>query len=95
MAAKVIALCQTRELDVIVRRAPGHRDLRDQVGILFLDSRADGTVFRATFEPIYERIPNLLIDVSDLHETTERVIVVDEEDDSRWHFEINALDEEE
>jgi len=96
--AKVIPLHKTREVDVIVRKCPGQSDLRDQVGILFVDSWPDGTVCEVTFEPFYQKLKNVVIRARGVTETPTQIAIVDDDDGKRWTFEVNeieGLDDEE
>ena len=80
------------ELDVIARSCAGARDLRDQVGTLFVDRLPDGPVHEVTFQPAYERLKNAIIPVAAFTHREERVEVTDADDGQRWLFEVYALD---
>lgn len=80
---------ETREVDVIVRRCPGHPDLKDQVGILFIDYWLTGAPSSVTFEPFHEPIDNCLIEVASLNDDEAHITVVDKDDGKQWVFEID------
>lgn len=93
MGAQVLQLRRTHEVDVIARKTPGHRDLRDQVGSLFIDSHPNGTVYEVQFDPAYTKLQGAILDVERFEEDDEHLSVVDAEDGKRWVFEINDLDD--
>lgn len=92
MGAKILSLAKTEEVDVIARRTPGHSDVRNQVGILFLDSWPNKEPHEVTFQPIHERLHNVILDVASISRTEDALVVVDADTGKRWRFEINALD---
>ena len=90
--AKVIPLRDTREVDVVARKTPGHPDLRDQAGTLFIDCWLDGTVYKVQFDPFYEKLQGAIVDALEFEEGPTRLVVVDADDNKRWTFEVNDLD---
>lgn len=90
--AEVIPIHKAREVDVVVRKCPGQRDLRDQVGILFVDSRPDGTIYEVTFEPFYQKLKNVVIRTREFTQTPTQISLVDDDDGKRWTFEVNEIE---
>lgn len=80
---------ESKEVDVVVRQCPGHPDLKDQVGILFIDYWLTGAPSAVTFEPFHDPIPNCLIEVASLYRDGDYVFVYDKDDGSYWIFEVD------
>lgn len=90
-SATVVPLTRTEEFDVIARKCPGCRDLKDQVGVLFVDSWPNGQVREVTFQPEYSRLQNAIVDVGDYHHDVDCIELTDRETGKQWRFEIDDL----